>query len=90
MVFSVAVPTSLGAFGVLAAGAPHDPFSGVNIGASAFIGAIAALGQTGADLRRQWTPSKATYFVGLEGEFGSEHGVKIPYYASRMEEFIND
>ena len=90
MLISVAVPTAMTAFGVLAAGAPSNPFSGINIGGSAVIGAIAAMGQARAEYRRAWVPSKATYFVGLEQEFGREHTLEAPKFYRRMEEFIND
>ncbi len=88
---SVALPMATAAFGVFAAaGAPHDPYTGVNIGSSAAIGAIAALGQAGVDYRRNWNPSKATYFLGLERDLGSGRKLAAPDFTRRMEEFIND
>lgn len=90
MLLSVAVPMALAAFSVFALGAPFDPFRGINIVDSVVIGAVAALGQAGLEYRQGWSPSKATYFLGLEGEFGNEHKLEAPQFCRRMEEFIND
>jgi hypothetical protein len=90
MLLSVALPTAMAAFSVLAISAPYDPFTGLNIGGSAAIGAIAALGGAGTAYRRGWTPSRASYFLDLESEFGVEHKLQLRDFSYRMEEFIND
>jgi hypothetical protein len=90
MLLSVALPTAMTAFSVFASSTPFDPFTGVKIGGSVLVGAIAALEQAGEKYRQRWNPSAATYFFGLEKEFGTEHELVVPSYSQRMEEFIND
>jgi hypothetical protein len=88
--FTVAVPIALAAFSVLPAGSSANPFDGLRVAGSMAIAGIAALGQTGLEQRRKWTPTAASYFVELESHFGTEHKVQPRYLYSRMEELIND
>jgi len=85
--FTMGVPTSLTAYGaLLSAGA--DPFGIHAIGASIFIGAVAAYQNYKLVRSASKNPCGAGYLIAIEDELSS--GNVFPAFDRYMEEFIND
>lgn len=88
---SVGMPTTLTSFGALAVSG--DPFDGIKLGTSVFLGAVAAIASTVDTQRRVSKQGPSSYYLQLDKVFRSDSG-QIGYSISRFdrifEEFMND
>jgi len=84
------LPMALSSFAVM--GMVTDPWAFQSLGASAFLGVVAALADHTRSRRSSWTSKEGNYWLSLHSAFKSGDGVrlKLPQFHSKFEEFIND